>query len=298
MGRRVSDPQTRGVPRARRSGLCNTRGMFHMPVSKPTSPPPTSDNIAGGSGRKILSERDPEGGERGERDPAPDWGAEMGIPGVPKITRSLCPWRSAAGKVLYGRCTIKSLMIYYIMLFAVLLGLAKKGRRGRRFRRYLKGKINMSFNITALASKDAVSQQVADSVSERAWVSSIKAVFSLSEFTPGNDIGPIMIGVAHSDYTAAEIEEWIEGAGSWTEGDKIQQERSRRYIRVIGVFETPDDATDSVSLNDGRMLRVKCGWILNAGQTCSIWAYNQGTGAVATTVPQINVDGHFNIWPQ
>ncbi len=188
-------------------------------------------------------------------------------------------------------------MMSYLIVISILVMILMARKPRRKFRRYLKGKINMSFNITALASKDAVSQAIADTVSERTWVSSIKAVFSLSEFTPGNDIGPILIGISHSDYTAAEIEQWIENAGSWTEGSKVQQEISRRKIRQIGVFETPDDATDSVSLNDGRMLRVKCGWILNAGQTCSIWAYNQGTGAVATTVPQINIDGHCNLWP-
>ncbi len=181
-----------------------------------------------------------------------------------------------------------------MLLVAILMA---KGRPKRKFRRYLKGKVNMSFNITALASKDAVAQAVADTVSERTWVSSIKAVYSLSEFTPGNDIGPILIGIAHSDYTAAEIEQWIENAGSWTEGSKVQQEIAKRFIRQIGVFETPDSASDSVSLNDGRPMTTKCRWILNAGQTCSIWAYNQGTAAVATTVPQINVDGHCNLWP-
>ncbi len=187
-------------------------------------------------------------------------------------------------------------MIEFILLYMCLVIMAKRSPK-RKFRRYLKGKVNMSFNITTLASKDVASQAVADTVSERAWVSSVRAVWSLSEFTPGNDIGPILVGVAHSDYTAAEIEQWVENAGSWTEGNKVEQEIARRYIRQVGVFETPDDAADSVSLNVGKAITTKCGWILNAGQTCSVWAYNQGTAAVGTTVPQINIDGHFNIWP-
>ncbi len=167
----------------------------------------------------------------------------------------------------------------------------------RPYKRYLKGSVNMSQNFSALGAKDLASQQVADTVQERAWVSSIKAVYSLSEFTPGNDIGPITVGIAHSDYTDAEIEQWVENAGSWTEGNKVEQEISRRKIRLIGVFETPDDAADSVSLNTGKPLTTKLGWILNAGQTCTIWVYNQGSAAVATIVPQMNCDGHVNIWP-
>ncbi len=186
----------------------------------------------------------------------------------------------------------------YIIGLVIFIVILTMMMARKPYRRYLKGKVNMSFNLTTLASKDAVSQAIADTVSERTWCSSIKAVYSLSEFTPGNDIGPILVGVAHSDYTAAEIEQWIENAGSWTEGNKVEQEISRRKIRIIGVFETPDDAADSVSLNDGRPLTTKCRWILNAGQTNSIWAYNQGTAAVGTTVPQLNVDGHCNLWPQ
>ncbi len=216
-------------------------------------------------------------------------------------TREPFPWiprRSAAGKVLRTSGPLWATMIELSLLWFLALAVMARKPTKRKFRRYLKGKVNMSFNLTALAAKDAVSQAIADTVSERTWVSSIKAVFSLSEFTPGNDIGPVLIGVAHSDYTAAEIEQWIENSGSWTEGNKVEQEIARRYIRQIGVFETPDDAADSVSLNDGRMLRVKCGWILNSGQTCSIWAYNQGSSAIATTVPQLNIDGHCNLWPR
>jgi len=28
-----------------------------------------------------------------------------------------------------------------------------------------------------------------------------------------------------------------------------------------------------------------------------MWAYNAGSNALATTVPNVSVDGHANLWP-
>ncbi len=107
-----------------------------------------------------------------------------------------------------------------------------------------------------------------------------------------------MVGVAHSDYTAAEIEEWIETTGSWDEGDLVQQEIAKRKIRRCGIFDGPSDANNTAVLNEGAARRTKCGWILNLGDGLNQWAYNMGTGDLATTSPVVRVQGHANLWPQ
>ncbi len=168
----------------------------------------------------------------------------------------------------------------------------------RNYRPYLKGKIDLAFNIGTLPANDVVTLAVADAVIDPAWISSVRALYSLSEFTPGNDIGPVMVGFAHGDYTAAEIEEWIENLGSWQRGNMVQQEIAKRKIRQVGVFETPDNAADSVSLNDGKMITTKAKWLISSEQTVNFWAYNSGSAAIATTVPQININGHANLWPK
>ncbi len=129
-------------------------------------------------------------------------------------------------------------------------------------------------------------------------MSSIKGAWSLSEFSNNAGDGPITVGIAHSDYTSAEIEEFIENAGSWDEGDLVQQEVAKRKIRIVGTFDKGDLGTvDTAVLNDGKALTTKLGWILNAGQTCSIWVYNNGSSPLDTTDPQLFVKGHANLWP-
>ncbi len=106
---------------------------------------------------------------------------------------------------------------------------------------------------------------------------SLDTLVSLHNLTAGQ--GPIIVGVAHSDYTDAEIEEFVENVTSWTQSDQISQERSRRKIRQIGVFSGV--GAEEV-LNDGKPIRTKCRWQLQDGQALNFWAYN-ASGAVLTT---------------
>jgi len=178
--------------------------------------------------------------------------------------------------------------------------MARKGKgRGRR-KRYLKGAVDENLLLTTLGPKDVVSQIFGSVVNERTLVSSLVGTWSLSDFTSGDDIGPVLVGVAHSDYTAAEIEEFIEIADSWNEGNLVAQETARRKIRKIGIFEDQDagSATADSVLNDGKPITTKLNWIMLQAQSLQIWAYNLGDGAIATTIPEVNLQGHANLWPQ
>ncbi len=143
-----------------------------------------------------------------------------------------------------------------------------------------------------------VSNVIGDTVTERTYLSSVVLRWALKNFTQGAGDGPIMVGVAHSDYTSAEIEEWLENLSSWKEADLIGQEVAKRKIRMVGVFVTPATVNDAAVLNDGKPIRTKCGWILTQGQTLRVWAYNLGTSALATTVPDVRAEGHANLWPK
>lgn len=173
-------------------------------------------------------------------------------------------------------------------------------RRGRRFRRYIKGNIDVDMALGTLAAQTLVAQAVADTVDERTFVSSAKLNWAMGDFTPIANSGPIRVGLAHSDYTAAEIEEWVELTTGWSEGDLVSQEISNRRIREVGVFPTsPGGASTGNSvLNDGKPITTKLGWILLGGQTLDVWAYNAGSAAVATTDPNMHAVGHANLWPQ
>ncbi len=175
--------------------------------------------------------------------------------------------------------------------------MARKGRR--KFRRYLPGRIDHKLQLATLAGNTLLGSDNADVVNEETWVSSVKAIYSIGQYTPVAECGPFILGWAHSDYTDAEIEEWVEQANSWNVGDKVSQEQSRRLIKQIGTFEhLPITASGVESINDGRMKTTKLGWMLASTQTLRFWVYNAGTAAVATTDPEVRVQGHANLWPK
>ncbi len=175
----------------------------------------------------------------------------------------------------------------------------RKPQRRRRMGKYLRGAIDEELEIATLGAK-AVGAQVFDETPvERTLISSIVVTATMDNLTPGTDIGPIMIGVANSDYTASEIEAWIENAGSWNESDMVQQrEISKRLIRKLGVFRGRGNVEDIYTLGDGRPIKLKLNWILNTGATLDLWAYNMGDAPVATTIPKIQLQGHANLWPR
>lgn len=168
----------------------------------------------------------------------------------------------------------------------------------RKFRRYIAGRIQKRFLLGTLAGQTAISDVVGDVLTEAAWLSSVKLRWTLSEFTVGINDGPITVGVAHSDYTDAEILEWILGSESWDQGNMVAREINRRKIRRVGTFGAPGGGgTAAAVLNDGKPIRTKCGWQLSTGQTVRLWAFNGGTSALATTDPVVAASGKANLWP-
>ncbi len=172
-------------------------------------------------------------------------------------------------------------------------------RRGRRkFRRYLRGQIDFQLPLLTLATEDVVGANVSDTVVEKAWISSVRATHTLSGAVASALDGPILVGVAHSDYTDAEIEAWIENSESWNARDLVAQEAAKRKIRRIGVFNIVFDDTGlgSATLNDGKPITTKCNWMLQSADTVKFWAYNMGA-AIIITGYLYDVQGHANLWP-
>ncbi len=169
--------------------------------------------------------------------------------------------------------------------------MAKKPKR--KFRRYIRGGIEDNIELGTLGAKALISTPVSDVVTERTWLSSVVCSWTLTDFTNAADDGPILVGVAHSDYTDAEIEAFIEQSTSWDEGDLVSQEIARRKIRIIGSLAT--NISDA-SLKDGEMVKTMCKWILTTGNNIDLWAYNQGSTAL-TDGAVVNVAGHANLFP-
>ncbi len=189
-------------------------------------------------------------------------------------------------------------MIAEIILMALVVMMAK-GRRPRKrsMGRYVRGNIAENIALGTLAANTTL-LSATDTVNERTRVSSIVCTYSLAGFTPIENAGPILVGIAHSDYSVAEVEAWIELQTGWDEGDLGSREVANRYIRRIGQFDVPAAANQSIALNEGRPIKTKLNWILLQSQGLNFFCYNTGTAAVATTDPNVQVQGHANLWPR
>ncbi len=167
------------------------------------------------------------------------------------------------------------------------------------YRKYLKGMVDEVLAISTLAARTLISADFDEAPIERTFISSVVASWAISDLTVSANDGPLMVGLAHSDYTDAQIEEYIENLGSWNEGGKVAQERARRQIRVVGILDCVNGVVGEwATLNEGKPIKTKLGWILVTGQTVSLWAYNLGSSAFATTDPQLHLQGHANLWPR
>ncbi len=163
----------------------------------------------------------------------------------------------------------------------------KKNRRPLRVLPF-----SVSAAAGALANGDVVSTAISDTVDEKMWLASMDAIHAARDFTAGE--GPIVVGVAHSDYSAAEIEECLEAQASWDASDLVAREQARRKVRTIGTF--PNVASGEV-LNDGKEIRTKLGWIAEAGMTLQFWTWNK-SGAALTTGGIAEHDGRVYASPR
>ncbi len=191
------------------------------------------------------------------------------------------------------------ILVVMAAIYAIVQ-MAGKPRRRRGMGKYLRGNVDETFALGTLAAKTAILEANTDTVTERTLLSSLVLLWSLRGLTPASGDGPIMVGIAHSDYTLSEVESWIEQSTGWSEANLVAREVSQRKIRRVGVFG--DDggavAANVRTLRQGRYVKTKLNWILTQGQSVNYWAYNMGTSALATTDPDVLVQGHANLWPR
>ncbi len=191
------------------------------------------------------------------------------------------------------------MMLEILVVMAVIaIGVIGAAKRRRRRGKYLRGSVEEELLLSTLAGKTVLGENFDNDVTESTWISSLVATWALSNLTEAFSQGPIVVGIAHDDYTDAEIEEWLEVTGTWNVGNLVSQEISSRKIRQVGVFRTPNIALGKAILNDGNPIHTKCGWLLNSNQSLKFWAYNSGSNALATTSAELTVTGHANLWPR
>lgn len=104
---------------------------------------------------------------------------------------------------------------------------------------------------------------------------------------------PSDCGIAHNDYTATEIKENLDvqflGPGS-----KIEQERSRRLVRKVGVLNSFDTSAKTESSMIGRegsrIVRSKMKFVTQSGHGPNAWIQNR-SGAALQTGATLSISG-------
>ena len=133
----------------------------------------------------------------------------------------------------------------------------------------------------ALTSGDVISGEFVPVSVTPYRVMSINVTWALSNLGATAD-DTQEFGVAHSDYSAAEIEECLESTGSLDIGDKIAMERGNRLVRSIGVFMESAGTGAGLSFNGGKPMKTKLNWFIGNGDGINLWIRN-GSATVYTT---------------
>lgn len=165
--------------------------------------------------------------------------------------------------------------------------MAKKGRR-RKFN-LRRVRIASSSALGALAAADVVSNVVINASTSAPYrLVSVNAAYAWVDMTSVDD--GASFGLAHSDYTAAEIEECLEAVTAIDMGDKIAQEKANRLVREIGTFA--GSPSTSATFNDGKPVKTRLNWFMAIGDQLQLWIRN-GSGTIYTTGSSITIDGNF-----
>jgi len=178
-------------------------------------------------------------------------------------------------------------MIEILLITAILL-MAKKPRKAYRYTGYFFPRVTSTLALGTLADNSLIKGSPLGTVDAPTWVSKARLTWGMEGLVAGQT--PVMVGLAHSDYTAAEIEEWFEATGSWSTNDQIAQEQAGRKIRLVGGFGDVDSTT--LNLNDGKPITTKLGFRINDGDGIVFWIYND-SGAVMTTGSSVHINGQF-----
>ncbi len=167
--------------------------------------------------------------------------------------------------------------------------MAKKPSK-RRGGRLIKGHIDIDAVLDTLAGATGILDPT-DVVDDRSFLLSVEATYTLNNLTAGQ--GPLDVYLAHSDYTLAEVEEFIELQTGWGDADEISKEIGRRRIRHVGAFS---GVANEEVMNDGKPIKTPIRFVVNEGQGLNVVTYND-SGSILTTGAAVRIKGHCWIKP-
>ncbi len=196
-------------------------------------------------------------------------------------------------KSLRAQPASRTIMLEILILLGTMLAIALAKHKPQRKRRFTMRKVRVtgSLSLGALAALDVVSGAITDASTDPYRLISANLRYTLVNLGAVIDDGQ-EFGLAHSDYTAAEIEECLEATASIDLGDKIAQEQANRLVRSIGIMTGGNAAAGNMDFNDGRPVKTRLNWKMSTGDTLNIWVRNSSgvvytTGATVSTLGEI-----------
>lgn len=96
----------------------------------------------------------------------------------------------------------------------------------------------------------------------------------------GSANGGLQWGIAFGDYSDTEIFECLTATAGINRGDKIALEKSNRWVRLFGYFDTVAALIDHEAIfNGGRALKKRINWLIPIGTTVKFFGWNSSQDA-------------------
>ncbi len=186
-------------------------------------------------------------------------------------------------------------MLEIFLILLPLLAMAKRGK-GRGRRRFTLRRVRIANTVApgALAAGAVITGVGSNATTNSMRFISLDASYSWTDIQQITDDG-MEFGVAHSDYTSAEVEAALEAGASMDIGNLVSsREVGQRLVRVIGVMPAMASAAGAgVAFNDGRRVKTRLNWPAAIGDTLNFWMRN-ASGVIWVTGSNLNVIG--DLW--
>lgn len=150
-------------------------------------------------------------------------------------------------------------------------------------------RVSTSVPIGALDPADVVAGNTTGASTDPYRIISVQFTYGVSDLASVSDDGH-EFGLAHSDYSDAEIEECLEASGSVNAGDLVTQEQADRKVRIIGQMVGAGASGSGLSFNHGMPVKTRLNWAMTIGDLLKIWIRN-ASGVVWTTGASLDAQG-------
>ncbi len=163
--------------------------------------------------------------------------------------------------------------------------------RGKK-RNWQSIEVDVNIALSAgIAAKDLVAALISETADDNFIMTSLEATYTLTieQAAEPNSIEAISFGIAKDDYSAAEVETWVENSTGFKRADLISQEISKRMVKNIATFAPRAVNAGQqivVQVNDGMPIKTRLNWRILSGHTLLVWIYNGGDVAIVATSGQ------------